>query len=221
MTVRGRGVGKFRLAGCKRPFFWLAGRKGKGKAAGMKWLPCAASVIWFAVCSASASTISVVPVFQPLTLHGTDVDGALLEVGEALQATVLARPMALSGAFPEDIVTAIKMPHQLPTNTPNYKVTEANLVILCGLDLSATLGEEGLAIVVDATRLQVPAEIDLTEKQVVKLLLVAVRKTLEAHHGQQVGGLRVSISISGAEGPREGLKELESKFTIEGADLSR
>ena len=57
---------------------------------------------------AFATTISVVPVYEPISLHGSDVDDIISDTGEALQATVLSRPMALTGAFPEDLVAAIR-----------------------------------------------------------------------------------------------------------------
>ena len=47
-----------------------------------------------------ASTIMVVPIFEPLSLHGTDGDGAISEIGEALQASVMPRPMAEMLASP-------------------------------------------------------------------------------------------------------------------------
>ena len=40
----------------------------------------------------------VVPVFEPLSLHGTDGDEAISDTGEALQACVMSRPKALTGA---------------------------------------------------------------------------------------------------------------------------
>ena len=57
-----------------------------------------------------ATTITVVPIYEPLSLHGTDADGDLSDVGEALRATVMPRPMALSGAFPETLVDSIRSP---------------------------------------------------------------------------------------------------------------
>lgn len=48
---------------------------------------------------ASATTITVVPIFEPLSLHGTDGDEAISEIGAALQASVMPRPMALTGAL--------------------------------------------------------------------------------------------------------------------------
>ncbi|HEY8961360.1 MAG TPA: hypothetical protein VIM57_04080, partial [Luteolibacter sp.] len=90
-------------------------------------LPACLVALLFA--SAQATTITVVPVFEPLSLHGTDVDEVIAETGEALQATVMPRPMALTGAFPEVLIESIRSPHKIPTNNPNYKTTEANLLV--------------------------------------------------------------------------------------------
>ena len=85
----------------------------------------AAALAWSA---APATTITVVPIFEPLSLHGTDGDEAISDTGEALQACVMSRPMAMTGAFPEVLVDAIRSPHLIPTNNPNYKVQETNLI---------------------------------------------------------------------------------------------
>jgi len=92
--------------------------------------------------SGMATTIMVVPVFEPLSLHGTDGDEVISDVGEALQASVMARPMALTGAFPEVLVDSIKTSHQIPTNNPNYKVTEANLLVLCKVGIHGRMSHE-------------------------------------------------------------------------------
>ena len=87
--------------------------------------------------AALATTITVVPIFEPLSLHGTDGDEAISEIGGTLQASVMSRPMALTGAFPEVLVDAIRNPHLIPTNNPNYKVQEANLLVLCNIGINA------------------------------------------------------------------------------------
>ena len=72
----------------------------------------AALIVGFLSChTAGATTISVVPIFEPLSLHGTDVDEAISDTGEALQACVMSRPMAMTGAFPEVLVDAIRSTH--------------------------------------------------------------------------------------------------------------
>ena len=164
---------------------------------------------------AFATTISVVPVYEPISLHGTDVDDVISDTGEALQATVLPRPMALTGAFPEDLVTAIRTPHQLPSNNPNYKVTEANLLVLCNVAISAETTDEGLLVRLDVSNLSIPAEVDLTSRQLLKLTLVALQRTLEHYQSPQTEPLKIAVKIEGTNENNASLRDLEAKFTLE------
>jgi hypothetical protein len=165
---------------------------------------------------AFATTIMVVPVFEPLSLHGTDGDQAILDIGDALQACVMARPMALSGAFPEVLVDAISSPHQVPTNNPNYQVKETNLLVLCGIGLSGKIADGGLAVKFDISKLAIPADVDLTSRQVLKLALLAVRKTLEEYQRPQSQPLPVTVSIEGADEAKAPLKDIGTSFSVLG-----
>ncbi len=164
--------------------------------------------------AAVASTISVVPVYEPISLHGTDVDGAVSDIGETLQAVVMARPMALTGAFPEDLVTAIRSPHLIPTNNPNYKVQEANLLVICQINISAGIVDDVLAVKLDVSQLSIPENIDLTSRQILKLTILALRKTLEDYQHGQTKKLSVSVAINGAEDGKASLRDLATNFTI-------
>jgi len=168
-----------------------------------------------------ATTISVVPIFEPLSLHGTDVDGDITEIGEALQATVSSRPMALTGAFPEDLVEAIRTPHLIPSNNPNYKVTEANLLILCDIRLTAESTDDELQVTIDIAKITVPGEVEPTSRQWLKLILVAIRKTLEAYQAEQTDPVKVKIQIDGATEGREPLQDLATEFQVAGGSTSR
>lgn len=179
------------------------------------------AVCWSTVLPAGGTTISVVSVFEPLSLHGTDVDGDITETGEALQAAVVSRPMALTGAFPEDLVEAVRTPHVIPSNNPNYKVPEANLLILCGISLSAEATDDELQVTIDISKLVIPEEVDLTSRQVVKLILVAIRKTLEGYQNGQTNSLKVKILIDGAISEKAALKDLGSAFELPGVTGSR
>jgi hypothetical protein len=178
----------------------------------MKFLPLVISVFFTA--QALASTITVVPIYEPLSLHGTDGDEAISDIGEALQASVMARPMALTGAFPEVLVDSIKSAHQIPTNNPNYKVTEVNLLVLCNIGISGKMTEEGLQVNLDITQLAIPQDVDLTSRQVLKLVLIAVRKTLEEYQRPQPHPLAVSVVIDGAVEAKASLADLGVKFTL-------
>jgi len=161
-----------------------------------------------------ATTITMVPVFEPLSLHGTDGDEVIAETGEALQATVMPRPMALTGAFPEVLVESIRSPHKIPTNNPNYKVTEANLLVLCRIGLHATLTDAGLRVRLDVSNLAIPQDVDLTSRQVLKLAIVAVRKTLEEYQKLQTSSLPVTLDIEGADESKSPLRDLSAKFVV-------
>lgn len=165
----------------------------------------------------SASTITVVPVYEPLSLHGTDGDDVISDVGEALQASVMPRPMALTGAFPEVLVDSIRTPHQVPTNNPNYKVTETNLLVLCDIGINGRLTEGGLVVTFDISKLSIPPEVDLTSRQVLKLALIAVRKTLEDYQRPQVDPLNVTVVVEGADEAKATLQDIGTKFTLGGA----
>ncbi|WP_411826002.1 hypothetical protein [Luteolibacter sp. AS25] len=163
-----------------------------------------------------ATTISIVPIYEPISLHGTDVDDIISDTGEALQATVLSRPMALSGAFPEVLVEAIRTSNPLPTNTPAYKVTESNLLVLCGVTVDARLTDEGLLVSFDVTELDIPMEVDLTSRQLLKLSLVALQRTLEAYHVGQTEPLNVFVTIDGTNDRNATLRDLDVDFQLEG-----
>jgi hypothetical protein len=165
---------------------------------------------------ASATTITMVPIYEPLSLHGTDVDEVISDTGEALQATVMARPKALTGAFPETLVDSIGTPHKIPTNNPNYKVQEANLLVICRIGLEAELSADGLHVRLDVSKLSIPAEVDLTSRQVLKLAIVAVRKTLEEYQKPQTSGLTVFIEIIGVDEGKATLTDLSARIQLPG-----
>ena len=178
------------------------------------WL---AAVVFSVAClspHAGATTITTVPIFEPLSLHGTDGDEAISEIGEALQAAVMSRPMALTGAFPEVLVDAIRRPHAIPTNHPNYKVKEANLLVLCKVDIAAEMTEKGLLVRLNIANLTIPDEVDLTSRQVLKLALVALRKTLDAYQIHQQQALKVTVVVDGADEGKAALRELAVKFEV-------
>ncbi len=187
----------------------------------MKILTAMLIFLGFALSAGWATTIAVVPVFEPLSLHGTDVDGTVTEIGEALQADVISRPMAITGAFPEALVAAIRSPHLIPSNNPNYKVMEANLLVLCGVRINAETTAEGLQVTLDISALTIPAVVDLTSRQVLKLALVALHKTLEAYQADQRLPLKVSVTIEGADEGKAALTDLGTTFEVPGGAATR
>lgn len=162
-----------------------------------------------------ATTISVVPIHEPISLHGTDVDGIISDTGEALQATVMPRAMALTGAFPEVLVEAIRSPHKIPSNNPNYKIAEANLLVLCEVGIGAEMTDEGLLVKLDVSTLSIPADVDITSRQLLRITLVALQRTLEDYHRQQTEPLKVIVAIEGTTEKNATLTDLQATFTLE------
>lgn len=161
-----------------------------------------------------ATTISIVPIYEPLTLHGSDTADIITDIGEALQATVMSRPMAITGAIPEALVEAMRTPHPIPTNAPNYKVKEANLLILCNLTLEAEMTPEGMTVTLDVSKLAIPEDVDMTARQLIRITFAALQKTLEVHQQQQLAPLHVDIKITGTDEKTASLKELEATFIV-------
>lgn len=180
----------------------------------MKLRLAAFMIAGFLGCSARASTIMVVPVFEPLSLIGTDGDDAISDTGDALQACVMSRPMAMTGAFPEVLVDAIRSPHLIPGNHPNYKVQEANLLVLCNIGISCTMSPEGITVRLNIAQLSIPPAVDLTARQILKLTIVALKKTLEEYQRPQTQPILVTLIIEGTSDAQTGLRELGGKFTI-------
>jgi hypothetical protein len=167
-----------------------------------------------AVMPLGATTIMVVPIFEPLSLHGTDGDEAISDTGEALQACVMSRPMALTGASPEVLIESIRSPHLIPTNNENYKVQEVNLLVLTNIGISAEMTEDGIIVRLDVAELSIPEDVDLTARQVLKLAIVAIRKTVEEYQRPQTEPLAITLVIEGADESKAGLRDLGTRFVI-------
>lgn len=191
-------------------------RISSGMIPGMKALFSVMAALLLSGTALHATTIMVVPVFEPLSLHGTDGDEAISDIGEALQASVMSRPMALTGAFPEVLMDAIRSPHLIPTNNENYKVQEANLLVLCNIGINGEMNQAGLTVTLDVSQLAIPPAVDLTSRQILKLAIVAIRKTLEEYQRPQTDPLDVTLVITGTDEDNSGLRDLGSKFTIRG-----
>ena len=63
-------------------------------------------------------------------------------------------------------------------------------------------------------QLAIPTEVDLTSRQILKLAIVALRKTLEQWQGPQTEALPVTLVIEGADDSKANLRDLGAKFTI-------
>ncbi len=175
-------------------------------------------ILWFlSLCFTHASVIQVVQIFQPISLHGSDVNDEVDGIDEALQAAVLSRPMALTGGFPEVLVESVAKPHQLPTNNPNYQIKEVNLVVLCGVMLNASIDDDGvLQVEINIGNLKIPEDVDLTARQVLKIVSVAIRKTLIDYNSMQKDEMKVILRIVGTNESNNGLQDLGMKYLVPG-----
>ena len=166
---------------------------------------------------AFATTLSLVSVFEPISLHGTDVDDAVSKSGETLQAAVVARPMVLSGALPETLVEAVRTPHAMPSNDPNYTVEEVNLLELCRIGVTAEIEDGWLEVRLDVSKRAIPEEVKLTIRQVLELGFRAVRSTLELYQKPQHEPLKVRLRVAGTDEGTASLKDLDAEFELEGS----
>lgn len=160
------------------------------------------------------TTIMVTPIYEPISLHDTDGDDAISRAGEALQACVMSRPQAITGAVPEDLVHAIRRHHRIPSNNDNYQVEEANLLMLTGITLRAEMKGETLEVRLNVSGMNIPPEVDLTSRQILNLTIVAIRKTLEGYVAEQGRRLPVSLMIEGTGELNASLVDLGADFTI-------
>lgn len=166
---------------------------------------------------ASAVVVEVVKLYQPISLHDTDGVGDDEEAGEEpMQAAVLSRPFALTGAIPEDLVKAVATPHKIATNAPGYAVEDANLLTLCKITLAAEMKTEKLQVRLDVSNLAIPEDVDLTSRQVLRLIIKAVRLTLKDYFkmGAAEESFEVSVGVIGTNEGNEGLKDLAVRFKV-------
>jgi len=161
---------------------------------------------------ASATTLEILEVFQPLSLHGTDVVAEFQ--GKGIQAKVMPRPMVLSGAMPESLVAAVGAPLRLAP-TGSYDIPECNLLALYGVAISGNLEKKShLVVSLDVSRTRVPDEVDLPIRTVLELSVAALKKTLAANHHPENREFRVTVKVRGLTGKNASLKDLGETFRI-------
>jgi len=160
---------------------------------------------------ASGTTLDVLRVFQPISLHGTDVDHLFED--EHLQARVFSRPMVLSGAMPESLVSAIASPYRMPA-TDNYKVKESNLLALYQIQVSGDFLEEVLVVGFDLSQMKAPEGLELPVRTVLRLSIEALKQTLTDYHHAENDPLKIRVEIRGTREGNASLKDLGSEFVI-------
>lgn len=165
--------------------------------------------------SLGAVTKEVVRVFQPLSFHDTDSATEFGPEGKLLQAEVVALPMVLSGAFPEDLVKAVSKPHQFPTNNPDYEVSEVNMLVLCGLRLEVVREAAKLEILLDCSEMKTPEYLEVEISLVIEMVVESLRRTLRLYYRDgEHEGFDCHFSLSGLPEEAGELKKLETSFTV-------
>lgn len=160
-------------------------------------------------------TKEVVRVFQPVSYHETDSATEYGVKGKLVQAAVADRLVVLSGAFPEDLVKAVAMPHRLASNNPTYEVEEVNLLLLCGLALEVNRSEEAIEVLVDCSGLKIPEVIELTAKQVLTMTIESIRRTLRVYYQEGAhDSFQCHLTLGGLSEENEKLAELKTDFKV-------
>ncbi|GAA5494308.1 hypothetical protein Rhal01_00468 [Rubritalea halochordaticola] len=164
--------------------------------------------------TAFSSTKAVYPVWQPISLHGTDVDGVPgMESGVAF-GVVMSRPMVLSGALPEALVCAVGLQHQMQS-IGTYEEKEANLLVLYNISVQPTLNDKGLLIVFDLSKIVTPEDMEVGARDSIKLAVTAIKKTLQAYADAHLRkDLKCAISIEGLGPKNQSFRELGEQFVI-------
>lgn len=101
----------------------------------------------------------------------------------------------------------------MPTNSENYEVKEANLLLLCGIGLVGEMEEQKLVAAIDVSKLAIPVDIDLTHRQILNLTIIAIRKTMRAYFNEEgEDKLLCEVRIEGVNEKTKSLEELATKF---------
>lgn len=164
-----------------------------------------------------ASTKSVYKIWQPLSLHGTDVDSVVGAESGVDYAVLMSRPVVLSDALPEGLVYAISMKHKMPS-VGGYNEPEANLLELFQIKLNARLSEEKLDVTIDVKNAVTPAGVEVSLTDTVQLTVTAIRRTLDAYGIAYLeDGIACTIRIIGDEKAPNlaALQKFNTKFIIE------
>lgn len=153
-------------------------------------------------------TVTLGKVTTVVSLLGMDVDADVEGVGEGLSATLVERPMALSGAFPEVLVWAIAAPYQLGS-AGHFQEKESNQLVLSSISLGAVLEGKELAVTIDVSQLKINPDAELSPRHLVDLTILAIRRNLEGWED-----LEVSISVEGAREGMEYLTAMGTRFSV-------
>ena len=128
---------------------------------------------------------SLMQVYQPTSLLGTELDGDPLDIGESVCAIIVSRPVLIGGAFPESPVHAISLPHRIAGTDKNFP-EESNLIVLVGGRVHAEHGYKEHRITADFSKAKVPENFGVTLVQVMKIKALCLLKTLGTEHERPI-----------------------------------
>jgi len=158
----------------------------------------------------SGITLEVCQVHKPLSLHGTGVVAEFR--GDQIQAGIYPCPAVLYGAMPESLINSVAAPFQFAPSE-QFKLPESNLLVLCGISLSAESEDGELVAVFDLSKLSIPEEVDLTAYTVLQLSIEALKRTLIDYQDPENDPIKIRIEIRGTKKGTASLKGLSQKFT--------
>lgn len=164
--------------------------------------------------TALSSTKAVYPIWQPISLHGTDVTSVPgMESGVEF-GVIMSRPMVLSGALPEALVYAVGLSHQL-ASIGTYEEKEANLLVLYNIKVEPTLNDKGLLIVFDLSKMTTPEDMEVSARDAIKLSIKAIKKTLQSYADAHLRkDLKCAISIEGLSEKNQSFREFGEQFDL-------
>jgi len=173
-----------------------------------------AAFLWLVfIASCQAITLEIYEVFRPISLYGTDVVEKF--EGEFIQAKVISQTMVVTGAQPEGLLAAIAAPHRL-TGSDSYKVTEDNLLVLCGIGITPLSDGQNITVKIDLAKMKVPDEVEIPVRTVLKLAIKSIKETLKKFHTPEDEAIKVGIQIVGLNDGTAPLRDLSEKFRIGG-----
>jgi hypothetical protein len=76
------------------------------------------------------------------------------------------------------------------------------------------MNDRTLTVRLDIAALAIPADVDLTTRQILNLTIIALRRTLQNYQAQQTQPLPVNLLIEGTGEKQASLKDLAATFTI-------
>jgi hypothetical protein len=108
-------------------------------------------------------------VYQPLTTMGTDADAGIV---------VAKIPIIVSGA-PENVLSYISAPHQLPQRGPKI-VEDSNLLSRLGISVTGEKSADAgyFIATLDLSQMKLPREYKLTDDAIVRATLRCIRNTI-------------------------------------------